>query len=348
MKNFIIGIDISKKNCDWCMLQEREVIAYCKVENNIEAIESKLKEVIKTYQIELRDMMICAEYTGHYIYPLTIACQNQGVDLWLESGYNIKCEAKKERGKNDKEDSRRIAEYGYKNQDDARFYTLPNKEMTLLSSLLSERDSYVTEKAKREGQLKDQKDFITKEVYNTKAQRLQKLINQYEQFIKDIEAEIEKLIQENETIKHQSKLLQSIPGVGKQTAMAMIVATRCFTLFNNGRQFCCYAGTAPFVYNSGTSIRSRCHVSHRADKEMKSLLHMCVLSLIRCHKKENQFIEYYHRKINEGKNAMSVLNAMRSKLILTMFAVIRTNQPYSVEVVHNYVENFSKKSIVNP
>ena len=45
---------------------------------------------------------------------------------------------------------------------------------------------------------------------------------------------------------------------------------------------------------------------------------------------------------------MSVLNAMRSKLILTMFAVIRTNQPYSVEVVHNYVENFSKKTIVNP
>ena len=47
MKNFIIGIDISKKSCDWCLLQEREVVAYCKVENNIKAIESKLKELKK-------------------------------------------------------------------------------------------------------------------------------------------------------------------------------------------------------------------------------------------------------------------------------------------------------------
>jgi len=348
MKNIVIGIDISKKTTDWCLVDGTKVVSYHNVENKIGTIEAKLRELMKSMPMEPCNLMVCAEHTGHYTYPLTIACHNLGIDLWLESGYNIKCEARKERGKSDKEDSRRIAEYGYKNQCDARFHVLPSKELSLLDSLLSERDSYVTEKAKLEGQLHDQKDFTDPDAYKAKAKRLKKLIGQYAKSISEVEAEMEKVMKSDDTMRHQSELLQTIPGVGRQTAMAMIVATDCFTLFENGRQFCCYAGTAPFTYNSGTSIRSKSRVSHRANKSMKSLLHLCAVSLLRAKKQANQFVEYYRRKIEEGKNAMSVLNAIRSKLILTMFAIIRTDEPYSMEVVHNYVEKYSGKSIVKP
>ena len=74
------------------------------------------------------------------------------------------------------------------------------------------------------------------------------------------------------------------------------------------------------------------------------MLHLCALTVSRrC--KPNHFSEYYQRKVDEGKNPMSVLNAIRSKLVLTMFALIKTNQPYSPEIVHNYVEKFSLKPI---
>ena len=42
--------------------------------------------------------------------------------------------------------------------------------------------------------------------------------------------------------------------------------------------------------------------------------------------------QYYNRKIEEGKNKMSVINAVRNKLVQRIFAVVRDGR--------NYVENY--------
>jgi len=54
---------------------------------------------------------------------------------------------------------------------------------------------------------------------------------------------------------------------------------------------------------------------------------MCAVS-VATRKKDGEFREYYLRKVAEGKNKMSVLNAIRAKLVLRMFAVIRDNRMY--------------------
>ncbi len=38
--------------------------------------------------------------------------------------------------------------------------------------------------------------------------------------------------------------------------------------------------------------------------------------------------DYYQRKVAEGKNKMSVINAVRNKLVLRIFAVVGNNQKY--------------------
>jgi len=38
--------------------------------------------------------------------------------------------------------------------------------------------------------------------------------------------------------------------------------------------------------------------------------------------------EYYLKKVAEGKNKMSVLNAIRAKLVMRMFAVVRNEKYY--------------------
>jgi hypothetical protein len=40
---------------------------------------------------------------------------------------------------------------------------------------------------------------------------------------------------------------------------------------------------------------------------------------------------YYQRKIAEGKNPMSVLNAVRFKLICRIFSVVKRNEEYQKE-----------------
>ncbi len=44
--------------------------------------------------------------------------------------------------------------------------------------------------------------------------------------------------------------------------------------------------------------------------------------------------QYYDRKVDEGKNKMSVLNAIRSKFIHRIFAVIRDNRKYDKNYTH--------------
>ena len=66
-------------------------------------------------------------------------------------------------------------------------------------------------------------------------------------------------------------------------------------------------------------------MSHRANKKLKQLYHMAALSVVRS---EGVMKEYFERKVAEGKNKMTVINAIRAKLIATIFALIRDNRKY--------------------
>lgn len=254
------------------------------------------------------------------------------MDLWLENATQIKHSSGVHRGKNDRLDARKIAAYAVRFQDKARLFSLPEKNIVSLKQLISERDMYVSDKGKYQGQLTDQKRFMSREDYVKKSNRLKALISGLEQSISDIEQEIERLIKSDPTLSNQHKLLCSIDGVGDQTAVKMIVETNAFRDFDNARKFCCHAGVAPFQYTSGSSIRSRNKVSNRADKSIKSLLHMAAL-VVATRKKEGEMRAYYLRKVAEGKSKMAVLNAIRAKLVLRMFAVIKFNKFYE----KNYV-----------
>jgi transposase len=106
----------------------------------------------------------------------------------------------------------------------------------------------------------------------------------------------------------------------------MIVETNAFRDFDDARKFCCHAGVAPFTYESGSSVRSRSRVSHRADKSIQSLLHRTALSVAT--RRKGELSDYYLRKVAEGKNTMPVINAVRAKLVLRMFAVIKNDAFY--------------------
>lgn len=63
-----------------------------------------------------------------------------------------------------------------------------------------------------------------------------------------------------------------------------------------------------------------------ADKELKKTLHLTALSTIRL---DNDLAIYYHRKVEEGKNKMAVLNAVRNKIIHRIYALIKNETVYN-------------------
>ena len=122
-----------------------------------------------------------------------------------------------------------------------------------------------------------------------------------------------------------TKLITSVDGVGIQVATAFIIATNEFKNVQKGRSLACYAGVAPFEHRSGTSVRGRARVSPYANKTLKSLMHMGALSAIQ-HSEE--FRAYYERKVKEGKPKLAVINAVKNKQILRMYACVRDNRIY--------------------
>ena len=60
-------------------------------------------------------------------------------------------------------------------------------------------------------------------------------------------------------------------------------------------------------------------------------MHMGALGAIRM---TGDLKTYYERKVAEGKNKMSVINALRNKLILRVFACVRNNRVYQKNYVH--------------
>ena len=143
--------------------------------------------------------------------------------------------------------------------------------------------------------------------------------------IQKIEAAIIKKIQDNAVTKKQYHLLLSIPCIGPVTATYLIACTNAFTLCSTGKQLACYCGVVPFEYQSGISIKGKHRVHKMANKNLKSLLHLCAISAI---KYVQEIKDYFNRKVEEGKHKMSIINAIRNKLVLRAFAVVRNDKPF--------------------
>lgn len=328
MEKLFLGIDISKEKINICLMKELKIVHEGEVRNTIPAISRMLKRLSKDLGNGEVELVVCAEYTGRYIYPLTCACHDTDTLLWMEDPTRIKHSFGLSRGKDDVVDARRIAEYASRNSDKARAYSLPEKEISSIKILLNDRELLMADRRKYQAQISDQKGFMSKEDYASHCKIRKAIIKTLDNQIDDIERRIEDLASANERITHQTELLRSIDGVGIWVAIYMVVVTNGFTKFENARQFNCYAGLAPFIYTSGKSIHSKARVSQRANKQIKSLLHMAAISAA-THMKSSEYKDYYERRCAAGKHPMSVLNIVRAKLVSRMFSVIRRDEIYT-------------------
>jgi transposase len=323
-KNFI-GVDVSKRTLDICLITASGQRSFYQCPNTFDTIAKTLKSVYKEHALQKDETLLCAEHTSYYTQHLQKACIVGCFKLWLENPSQIKCSQGVQRGKNDKQDAGRIAVYAQRFTDKAIVLEASKAIYEQLAYLNTERELLLTDASKYRAQLKDEAEFIDPKLFKAKKRRTQRLIKELEASLAAIDLEISELIDKDPHCKQQYQLLTSIDGIGKQVAVHTIIETKGFTRFTDPRKFACHAGVAPFKYFSGSSIRSTNKVSHKANKKLKTLLHMAALAVIRM---KSELRVYYERKVAEGKNKMSVINAIRAKLISRMFAVINNNTKY--------------------
>jgi len=330
-ENFM-GIDLSKDTLDYAGVNIDGELLESKGANDRQSIEKELLNFSRDLGIDLNKTLICAEFTGHFGNKLIDVALKLGLNLWMESAYKIIHSQGLIRGKSDPIDALRIMEYAKRFQDKAVLLKPSSSNIQLLKRLSTERDLVVKDIAKYKSQLKQEEGFFDKKYFSQKTKRIQKVKKINEKVLSELEEEIDRILDSDPEINKNFERILAIEGVGKQTAVATIIATENFSRFKTARKFSCHIGCAPFSYQSGTSLHTKGKVSHKANKNIKRLYHMAAVSTIRT---KGELSTYYQRKVDEGKHKMSVINAIRAKLIARVFAVVNQDRDYEKKYIHS-------------
>lgn len=314
--SFFTGIDVSKLWLDIAVFSPTNGLVYqTRVNNNVKDIRSFLKGLRKHLMVDIAEHLFCMEHTGKYGHAFLNASVLEKVKVWVELPIQIKRSQGLVRGKTDQWDAVRIAKYAHRFADKAVFWKPADKSIQDIKELQVKRSLLV--KAHSQLIQEDKNDPLFK-----------KPLLALKQAIQAIELKMEKLLEQNEVTCHQYNLLKTVPGIGKQTAMALIIVTNGFTRLTESRKLSCYAGLAPFPYSSGSSVKGRTKVSKMGDMKLKVLLNLSAWNAIRS---ITAFKDYFKRKVSEGKHKMSVINAVRNKLIALALAVVKRNSPFTKE-----------------
>lgn len=324
-----LGLDVSKLWFDISVLivsdQQKQPMLTMRFSNTTSGL-AQLDDWLTELQISKDEhSLLVIENTGVYHRLIWEYCSMNKLPLHIGNAAQIKWSLGIVRGKSDITDSQRLCMYCYKHAEDLKVTAVLDPVFLKLKDLFTARNRLLS-------QLNNMKVYLN-ELKLSNEELVQKMMETAHQAAMDglkksiweIEMNIRQLIKENSSIQANYDLLISIPGIGHLTAVYLLCYTNNFIGNLTGKQLASYAGVVPFSDTSGTSIKGRNKVHRMANKDLKKLLHLCAMTAIRSYP---EFRNYYDRKKAEGKHSMSILNAVRNKLVLRVVAVIKNQTSY--------------------
>lgn len=323
-----IGVDVSKKTLDVALYRGKVDWndGHIKVDNNVSGYK-ELKKWLRLKNAEKSRLRICMEATGLYTHDFRSWLELEGITYYVVDPKRMHHFAPPlsikgiRQTKTDKADAFRIAIYCSLFHDSMEPSRLPSAAYFKLKRLLAERRQYVKQSVLYKQQLSDISIYDTV----SSRKRKEKEVGSLQDNIKQTDKEIKSVVDTDPAIKQNYDLLTSIIGVGIVVAVTTIVLTENFTTFTNPRKYASYIAIAPFPHESGTSVRGATRVSKQGFRQAKADLSISVLNAIT---HDAELREYWQRKKAEGKHTGVILNAVKFKIVLRMFAVVKRGKPY--------------------
>lgn len=333
MKKIAIGIDFAKEKFDVTVKNVTNGTSIYGQFPNTPAGGRSMVRMVKKFAKGTtgEDWIFCGEDTGYYSQTIARYLTEKGYFMWLQNPYCIKhSEGSIKRGKNDKADSVSIAEYAHRYEDKACKYELPSKVSEELHMLLTRRDAYV--RAKRviqSGAMEIPKRDKQGESITLIKSSAKRLLREIDEEIELLEAQMEKLVEEQEDTKKNYEILRSFKGIGIVNAMCFIAYTDNFKKFDlKARKIATYWGVAPFGKDSGKTIHVDPHVSNFCNHWLKAILSNAANSAILY----NPLIIPYHERLKKtGKCDGICKNNVKNKIIQIVTAMIRKGEKFDPE-----------------
>lgn len=268
-----------------------------------------------------QDSHCVMEATGYYHYQLAYYLLEEGIKVSVENPLSVKrfIQMRLSKIKTDKSDSKLICEYA--KQVELKLWKGNSKhqleclQMIRLLAVYTKQSTALKNKIHGESVLGNPSKVVVTS--------LKRSLRQVKKEMEMLEEKLQILVKE----VHSQVLsrLKTIPGIGKKTALMLVVLTDGFDRFNSAAELCSYAGLTPVIRKSGTSVKGRSRISKIGNQKLRNLLFMCSFNACKYNKACK---EIYERIVAKGKSKKLALIAVCNKLLKQAFAIAKSGLIY--------------------
>jgi len=270
---FSLGIDVGKSALELALRDGKDTVAGTTVSNNPEG-HKNLAHWLQDRGAEPENTCVCMEASGDFQEAVARFLHEEGYRVSVVNARRIKgyAASQLQRTKTDAADAALIARFGWR--EDLRAWEPPSASESRLQELTRARQALKKEKTRTQNRLDEAEDEAVRRAHRN-------LLDEIEQQIEDLEEEIEEHVEEDPELKGRCSLLDTIPGVGLQTAAIVISELGSPEQFDSARQAAAYAGFAGSHRESGTSVRGTPRMSKVSDGRLRRAMYFPAMTALR-------------------------------------------------------------------
>ena len=214
--------------------------------------------------------LVCLEATGVYGEALCYWLDARGYPVAVEDALKVKRAMPVSGAKTDALDAQRIADYAARFLDELRPWAPAEAVVEQVKTLLTMREQLVREKGAKQNAL-----HVLKRKHHPTPLAIRiasDAVDYLRDRVKEIDAEVKRLVSSHPTLGPAVRLVVSVPGVGYLLASHLCVATDGFTRPLVAERFSAWLGVCPLDFESGSSVRRRPSSRGYGPSAMRKLL----------------------------------------------------------------------------
>lgn len=307
----VLGIDIGKAKFSACAL----VAGRSNVRDfaNTPAGFRKLQQWLQKF--EQLEIQACMESTNRYWEALANFLHVRGYGVSVVNPYRTAAYWKSEhlRAKTDRIDAAMIARFCQSQCPPA--WTPPSPFERQLRDLVREVECLKAERRRFKTRMEHGPGYALKRILAT-----------LDKEVRGLERHITALLGSQPQFAHHYRNLQTVPGIGKVTAYIMLAEIGSKVHHLNAEELVSYAGMAPRIFESGSSIRKSRGTNKIGNSRVKRAFYMPALAATR---KPGEWKARKQRLIDRGKPKKVAIGAIMRKLFIVTCGVLKSGRPYN-------------------
>ena len=319
----IVGIDVAKLKLDVALLNEGKLKS--KVFSNAPEGFRELNTWLIAKGAQPESSHLCMEATGPYSETVATFLSEAGWPVSVVNPARVKGFAQGElaRNKTDRADAALLARFCAAMHPD--LWTPPAAEWRELRAWVDRLQA-----------LKDmhQQELNRIEAYRASGQAalmnaVQQHIDWLSAQIKQVQSDINDHIDRHPDLKHDARLLQSIPGLGDITIAKVLAYAGDVRRFANAKALAAFIGVTPRQRLSGTSVKGRTMMSRTGHASLRRALYMPGMVA----RRHNPALKAFgDRLAANGLVPKAVIGACMRKLAHLIYGVINSGRPFDLNI----------------